>query len=443
MTVEPWFGDRATPPEIGLAPEPIAEMIVGEFRGIPRSGFPLALQPLVVPMSSYRELLTATAQLLTLLRKAVVGLADDRSGRIAALGIDPADCPMFTPDEEFELRHCADMTRADVIIGPDGPKFVEFNVSGAFGGLPHFLLYQRVWAKIRDRAGRRPFVAADAFSRQARLIETTCAELGLPPSVAIVGTPRDWGPDVGNRMFDVQVDALRGHGVPATHLDFEDLLDGIGLPHASRWPLGVAAFTPQDAAEIGYDLSPARVALDAGMLLIPSQSSWFLHTKKTLALLSEGLPWMTRREIELVRRYVPWSRVVGDRKVRWHDAAHDLPRLLIEQQEQFVLKGATGWSCQEVFFGWTTSARQWAELVEEALHTGYFIVQERVHTQTYPLDLMTESGTVTRIDAEPVVSPFCLGGAPAGCYVRFTQAGDQAQAVGGAEAGRACLLAEV
>lgn len=442
MTGEPWFGNRVTPPEIGLAPELVAELVTGEFHGIPRSGFPVALQPMVIPRDSYRELLGATAELLALLRKAVLGLADDRAGRIAALGIDPADCPMFAPDEEFELRHCADMTRADVIIGPDGPRFVEFNVSGAFGGLVHFLLYQRVWARIRERAGRPAFVGADAFSRQARLIETTCAELGVPPSAVIIGTPRDWGPDIGTRMFDVQVDALRGHGVPATHLDFDDLLAGIGLPGGLRWPLGIAAFTPQDAAEIGYDLSAARAAMDAGMLLIPSQSAWFLHTKKTLAMLSEGLPWMSGRDTELVRRYVPWSRVVGDRKVWWREEKQNLPRLLIDHQHDFVLKGATGWSCQEVFFGWTTSEWKWAELVDEAVRTGYFIAQERVHSQTYPLDVMAESGEITRLSTEAVVSPFCLGGSPAGCYVRFAEAGDQALAIGGAGAGRTCLLAE-
>lgn len=441
MSPQRWFGDRTAPPEIGLPPEPIFEVITEELRGMPRIGFPFALQPMVVPQSSYRELLSATTELLLLLRRTVVELAGDREGRIAALDIDPAYCPLFTSDEDFELRHCADMARADVIVGPDGPKFVEINV-GQFGGMPHFMQWQKAWARLREKAGRPAFVAADAYSRLARLITATSAELGVPPSAVIVGTPRDWGPDTTTRRFDVEVDALRGQGVPAIHLDFDDLLAGIGLPDQIRWPLGIAEFTPMDAWEVGYSLAPARAAQEAGMVLIPSQSAWFLHTKKTLALLSEGLPWMTRRDTELVERYVPWSRVVGDRKVRWRDASHDLPRLLIEHQESFVLKGATGWSCREVFFGWTTPAPQWAELVEEAVRTGYFIVQERVHLETYPMDLMTESGEIRRVQAESVISPFCLGGDSAGCFVRFVEADDQALAIGGDGVGWSCLLAE-
>ena len=151
---------------------------------------------------------------------------------------------------------------------------------------------------------------------------------------------------------------------------------------------------------------------------------------------------MTRRETELVQQYVPWSRVVGDRKVLWHGRRHDLPRLLTEHQESFVLKGATGWSCQEVYFGWTTSPQRWAELVDEAVRTGYYIAQERVPAETYPLDLMTETGEITRIRAESVVSPFCLGGDPAGCFVRFAEADNQALAIGGLGVGVSCLLAE-
>jgi hypothetical protein len=441
MSPQSWFGDRTAPPEIGLAPEAIFEVITEELRDMPRFGFPFPLQPMVVPQSSYRELLSATAELMPLLRRTVVELAADREGRIAALGIDPADCPLFTPDEDFELRHCADLARADVIIGPDGPKFVEVNV-GPFGGMPHFLQSQKIWARVREKAGRPAFVAADPYSRLARLVVATSAELGVPPSAVLVGTAKDWGPDTSNRKFEVEIDALRGQGVPAIHLELEELLAGIGLPDEIRWPLGIATFTPMDAEEVGYSLDPARAAQEAGMVLLPSQSAWLLHTKKTLALLSEGLPWMTRRDTELVERYVPWSRVVGDRKVRWRDERHDLPRLLIEHQESFVLKGATGWSCREVFFGWTTPAPRWAELVEEAVRTGYFIVQERVHLETYPMDLMTESGEIKRIQAESIVSPFSIGGESAGCFVRFAEADNQTLALGGEGVGRSCLLGE-
>ena len=177
------------------------------------------------------------------------------------------------------------------------------------------------------------------------------------------------------------------------------------------------------------------------MTLLPSQSARFLHNKQTLALLSEGLPWMTARDAEVVDRYVPWSRVVGDRKVCWRGEAHDLPRLLLDRQEDFVLKGATGWSCLEVFFGVETSPQEWEARVGQAVRNGGFVVQERIRPLSYPLEVMTGPGEVRRILADPVISPFCLGGQSAGCYVRFVEAGERL-AIGGTSALRTCAVAE-
>jgi hypothetical protein len=442
LTRESWFGTRTAPPEVGLAPGQLAAVLAEEFREIPRSGHPLAMQPVVVPRDSYRELMGATAEILALLRRTVLGLAADRTGRMAALGLGPDNCPMFTPDEEFELRHCADMARADVVISRDGPRFVEVNVSGAFGGLVPYQLYRRAWRRIRELAGRPAYHSVDASALVARLVQRTCAELGVPASAVYVGTPRDWGPHTTTRYFDVQVEMLRAHGVPATHLDFEELLAGLDLPGGPpRWPLGIAAFTVEDAEEVGYDIGPARVALDHGLRMVPSQSSTLLHTKNALALLSEGQPWMSAHEKDLVRHYVPWSRVVGDRPVSWRGAGYDLPRLLVQRQDRFVLKGVTSYSCQEVFFGATTTEADWAALVERAVRGGGYIAQERVDTVPYPLEVMAASGDVARISADLVVSPFCLGGVSAGCYVRFVEA-DGPTAIGGEAAMRGCLLAE-
>lgn len=427
-------------PTAGLAPEQVADVILDELREIPRGGYPMVLRPIVVPRESYRELLDAAAALLDLLRRTVLGLGTDRDSRMAALRIDPADCPMFIDDEDFELRHCADMARADVLLSPDGPKFLEFNVSGSFGGLVHFEQYQRAWRRIRELAGLPSFVAVDPSALEARLIARTCAELGQPPSAVLVGTARDWGPDATSRCYEVQADHLRQHGVHAVHAEFDDLADVLGA--APGPAVGIAAFTVQDAREVGYDLGPVRSAVDAGLKLIPSQTSWLLHTKRALALLSEEPSWLSAREADLVRRYVPWSRVVGDRRVRWRGREVELPRLLVEHQADLVLKGTTGWSCQEVFPGWACSAPEWAAHIDEALSSGDFVVQERVHSRLFPIDVLQENGELTSIRAEAVVSPICIDGSAAGCYVRCVDGEQRPSTIGGEDAMRTCLLSE-
>jgi hypothetical protein len=437
-----WFGRRAEPPDIGLASARIADIMRDELRGLGPPVFPMALQPLVVPPESFRELLTATVALTALLRKAIRNAAADRDGRIEALGVDRADCPFFVPDEDFELRHCADMARADVVIAADGPKFIEINVSGAVGGMADMRAYHQGWHRIARQAGRRSFASADIWAPLAALVKRTCAELGVPPSVVIVDHLSDVDPTNRPRTVALQLDGLRAHGVHAQHLDPAGLLAGIGLPGPLSEPLGLAEFDVDDAREAGCDLGPVRAALDAGFRIIPSQTSWLLHSKKTLAWLSEGQPWMSRDERDLAGRYLPWTRTVADRPVWWRGRRYDLPRLLTEHRESFVLKGATGCSGKEVVFGARTQAGDWARQVEQAVRTGYPVAQEVVMSDTTPVDVLLESGEIARVAASSVVSPFCVGGVPAGCHARFAPAGPPGLVRVADGAVLTCLLAE-
>jgi hypothetical protein len=438
----PWLVARDEPPEIGAPIERIAEVMLDELRDLPFPPHPIALQPFVVPRPAYRELLGAAAELLALIRRSAEHSGTSTAARLAALALDPADCPYWTDDEDWELGHCADLARPDVVLSQDGPKFVEFNVSGAFGGMLHFQLYQRAWQRIREQAGRPTFIAVDAYARLAQLVENTCRELGQPPSVVLVGTPREWGPDTPARHFRQLADFLRQHGVDAIHLDFEELVDGIDAPGRGRYPLGIAQFDVHDADELGYDVSPVRKAQAHGFRLIPSASSWLLHTKRQLALLSEGQSWMTAADRELATRYLPWSRIAGDRMVAWQEDEHHLPTLLLSQQDRFVLKGSTGYSGAQVHFGDRTDPADWAALVERATATGYYIAQEVVRAVPMPVDVLEASGEVTRVVANPVISPFVVGGVGVGCFGRFVD--DQRPGIISAlsRARLTCLLAE-
>jgi len=441
----PWLATRPEPPETGVPTERIAEIMGEELRELPFPPHPIALQPFLLPRREFRELLDAAANLLALLRRSAELSGEGTAERLRALRLDPADCPYWTDDEEWELRHCADLARPDVVLGADGPKFVEFNVSGAFGGMLHFQLYQRAWQRILEAAGLPTFVAVDAYARLARLIEDTCRELGTPPAVVLVGTPREWGPDTPPRHFRQQADLLRQHGIDAAHLDFEDLLDGIGVLDGvgrPRYRLGIAQFDVHDAELLGYDISPVRAAQARGFRLIPSASSWLLHTKRQIALLSEGLPWMTAAERELADRYLPWTRLVGDREVGWQGTDRHPPTLLIEQREQFVIKGATGMSGQQVYFGARTDPASWAALVARATESDNHVAQEVVPAVPMPVDVLEESGEIVRVVANPVISPLVVDGAGTGCFGRFVA--DQRPGIVSAlsRARLTCLLAE-
>lgn len=99
----------------------------------------------------------------------------------------------------------------------------------------------------------------------------------------------------------------------------EDLLEGLGLPGRPRYEVGLRHFTIPEWRGHGIDLAPVRTALDAGCTLISTQTAYLISNKKVLGWVSEGRPWMTEQDRDIVDRYLPWTRVVSDRATRWRD----------------------------------------------------------------------------------------------------------------------------
>lgn len=412
-----WFGacTRATN---NPDPRQVAEIITTRLAGISYGRLPIAIEPIVVPLSAYRELLDATSQLLRLHHQAVVHLGPDRSSRMAAIKADPADFPRFTSNEPFEFHHAADMARADVIIGTDGPQFIELNVGGGANGMIQFELLRRIWKEVRLQTGEPALTGTDPFAALAHLIQRSREELGTKARALLIGSLDD--PGLSSIYFDTQVRLLAEHGVSAQFVPLSQIHDQIPEDGSPEGSLGVVQFHEREANSLGWDVSPLSTAMHRGLVGIPSQTARLLDSKKILALLSEGLPWMSREDHALVARFVPWSRVVSDRRVKWRGKTHGLARLLTDRQESFVLKGSAGLSSQEVLFGAAESPRAWADLVDAAIASEYYIVQEVVTAVRHPVQVMFDNdGPTETVSANPVISPFCVGGTTTGCLFRF------------------------
>ncbi|MBT2415465.1 hypothetical protein J7I94_33865 [Streptomyces sp. ISL-12] len=385
------------------------------------------LEPFILPGPMYDELFTAATGLLALLRRAVLESAPTRAGRLAELGLAPDgdDYPLFTDDDLFEERYCAVMARPDVIIGPHGPQFIEFNVSGAFGGPAETHLLSRVWTDVYGGHEGAPFTGHDPLEARAAFFDQVCEDLGLPRAVAMVGSPYEQDQAATSRYYDIEVDVLRRRGLRAGFFEPDQLPHGLGLPERLDFPVGLRYFATADWTSRGQSLEPVRTVLDAGCLLLPPQSSYLLANKKVLAWLSEGLPWMTETDRALTRRYIPWSRVVGDTKAEWRGRWVDLPELLMSAREQFVLKKAIGMMGREVLIGRLSTPAQWAAEVERALSERDTIVQEYTESVPYELEMCDASGTrAERVAVAPVLSPMVFGGRPGGCYARYFPSGE-------------------
>ncbi|MFF0144085.1 hypothetical protein ATK36_4276 [Amycolatopsis sulphurea] len=418
-----WFGEHLPAPDAN--PDEIRAVVRHSIRGI---GYPhqefLPAAPFLLPSSSYAELFHATDVLVGLLHRTALEIGADNAGRLAAYGADEQDYPLFLDPawQLIEERYASCMVRPDVVVGPDGPKFLEFNISGGFAGVVEswcrYLAYRVLYG---DGAGRLPYRYHDPFAARADLFEEVCADLDLPRRVAWVGTlAESVTPTTETRYFDVETDYLAGRGFAAEYVEVEDADRLWDAAPADRYPLGLRHFNTAELARLGQRLDPVRRALDNSCLLLATQTSGFLGNKKAMGLVSEGRPWMTAAEHAVVGRYLPWTRVLGDRRTIADGRSVELLPHVLAEQERLVLKRGIGSNGLQVLIGVETDPTTWREAVEKAAAAGDSVVQRFVPAQHCHLPVLGDAMAGPEVaKVAPVLSPFLFGRRPGGVYARF------------------------
>ncbi|HEY1616408.1 MAG TPA: hypothetical protein VGG25_02255 [Streptosporangiaceae bacterium] len=368
------------------------------------------LAPLVLTAAAYAELAGAARALLALIRRAVDALGATAMERNERLGMDPRFAVLYG-DEATEAELAGWQYRPDVVLTAAGPKFIEFNVSAATGGMPHTHYIQRAWQRIFAGAGLR---CASPFAVRAAALDRLCAARGLPRSVALV---KELRPDPTEApVYGTQVSYLRGLGYRADALLAEELADYAG----PRYGVALRQVVAQERLDAGTGLDPlVRGAANAQLTLAP-QSSYLLANKQVLALLSAGQPWMSAADTELARRYLPWTRPVADGPAQFRGRTRDLPALLLAERRSLVLKNGTGNSGQQVIIGKITEPGPWERAVAAALAQGTWTVQEFAEPASFPAWLWdTDSASAVLTPVSGVLSPYVVDGRDAGCMLRY------------------------
>ncbi|MFD9305183.1 hypothetical protein ACFWCB_21400 [Streptomyces sp. NPDC060048] len=420
----PWFREHHTPQAPG---RPVPELLAGLKSAVADLDFPMepaSALPVVLPADLYAEMYEATRHIMALLRSALLERAPDGPGRVAALGAEEELYPLFVPGPAEE-RYATCMTRPDVVIDATGPKFLEFNIGGGIGGVIDTALISRAWTSAYGGTNA-PFRGHDPLVVRDRMFAELIRRLGVRPAVAVVGSVRDLGGRATPRYYDLQIDSLRDHGLQAEFFEPEELADAVGRPGDLRFPVGLRHFTVLEWRELGIDLAPVRAALDAGCLMLSTQTAYLIANKKVMAWVSEGRPWMTDRDRRTVARYLPWTRVVGDSRTEWRGGDWSLPHLLLKEQENFVMKPAVGMKSKNILVGRDCAPERWRVAVEGALAAEDHIVQEYVQSVPYRMTFWDDAAEqLYDGDVFPVFGPYLFGGRPAGCRVRFLPPGPQ------------------
>jgi len=350
----------------------------------------LPATPIALPRARYAELIRATVALQDLIRRTALASAPTTEQRLAIYRMPASEHDLFVADPLIEERYADCVARPDIVIGPDGPKFLEFNVSGALGGVVETHCRLAAWRQLyADDEGRLPYGSPEPFAVRAAMFRDLCAELAVAPRLALVGSVRDQGV-TSTRYFDIEADYLDNHGLTARFFEPDDLTEAWDCPPHLRYPLGLRNFTIPDWVELGIDRAPVQAALDHGCLLVGTQTSVFLSSKLTMGMLSEGPPWLSAAERALVDRYLPWTRVLTDRRTHRGDRTVELVRFAQENRESLVLKESLGMSGKQVLIGRDIDQSRWDTAIDAAARSGTSVVQDYVLPQSCPLPIIAD-----------------------------------------------------
>jgi hypothetical protein len=129
-------------------------------------------------------------------------------------------------------------------------------------------------------------------------------------------------------------------------------------------------------------------------------------------------------ERKLIRRHVPWTRVVSDEKTEHHGKPIDLLAYIRKHQKDLVMKPSDEYGGTGVTLGWEVDARDWEHAIENALaggkEKGTWIVQERIPVRR---GLFPHIGQGNKVEYREMLvdfAPYLFRGKVAGYLTRLS-----------------------
>lgn len=130
-------------------------------------------------------------------------------------------------------------------------------------------------------------------------------------------------------------------------------------------------------------------------------------------------------ERELIRKHIPWTRVVADVKTAHYGQPVELLAFTHRERQNLVLKPSDEYGGSGVTLGWETSEAEWDEAIGRALtaKNGAWIVQERIRIRREVFPYIAQVGKVDYRDMLVDFAPYLFRGKLCGFLTRLSSTG--------------------
>lgn len=230
------------------------------------------------------------------------------------------------------------------------------------------------------------------------------------PRIAIV----DW-PDVPTRTeFVLYQQAFENLGISCVITDPRAMEYRQGRLFAGSEPVDLIykrVLITELVKECGMGHDVIRAVRERAVCMVNQFRSKILHKKASLAVLSDekNARLFRPEELEAIRAFIPWTRVVEDRRTVHDGEQVDLVDYINLHKDQMVLKPNDDYGGAGIVLGWQVDAAEWSRSVTAAL-AAPFIVQRRVPIPSEPYPSVAD-GKLHIFDRMLDTAPFVNYGA--------------------------------
>jgi hypothetical protein len=156
------------------------------------------------------------------------------------------------------------------------------------------------------------------------------------------------------------------------------------------------------------------------------------HVKTFFAVLTDArnASLFSSKERDIIRRHIPWTRVVRDVKSDYNGKPIELLKYIRENQQNLVLKPSDEYGGMGVTLGWEADVRVWENAIEQALPGGKlaeahgtWIVQERIPISRGEFPYIDKGDKVEYRNMLVDFAPYLFRGKLAGFLTRMSSTG--------------------
>jgi hypothetical protein len=332
-------------------------------------------------------------------------------------------------------------SRLDAFLLPDSLKFAEYNgESPAGAGYSETLA--EIFRALPMMAEFAKHYDVHSYPLSAKLLDALVMSYidwggtSKRPQMAIV----DWREVPTWSEFEILKERFEKMGVPVVLADPRDLVfDGKTLSaHGTKIDLVYRRVLINDIVARPKECEALVKAYAANAVCVANTFRCKIpHVKAFFAVLTDERngALFSHHERELIRRHIPWTRVVEDTGTAYYGDHIELLDFMRKNRSNLVLKPSDEYGGSGVTLGWETSEHDWDEAIERAVsaakpgatksgeQTGAWIVQERIPVRREIFPYITPAKTVEFREMLVDFAPYLFRGKLCGFLTRLSATG--------------------